>query len=56
MSPKCKRFKDVFAAPGSELYQALVDGDHKKAEKVYKECLDREKSREEKSSKVKEVH
>jgi hypothetical protein len=56
MSPKCKPFKDVLAAPGSELYQALVDRDQKKAEKLYKECLAREKSREEKTTATKESH
>ncbi len=56
MSPKCKPFKDVLAAPGSELYQALVDRDQKKAEKRYKECLAREKSREEKTAATKESH
>lgn len=44
MSPKCKSYKDVLAAPGSELFAALVEGDHKKAERVYKECRDREKA------------
>ena len=56
MSPKCKPFKDVLAAPGSELYQALVDRDQKKAEKLHKECLAREKSREEKTTTTKESH
>jgi hypothetical protein len=35
---KCKRFKDTWAAPGSQLYGALEDGDKRKAAEVYNEC------------------
>lgn len=35
---KCKRFRDVYAAPGSQLFQALEDGDRKKAAAIYDEC------------------
>jgi hypothetical protein len=34
----CKRFKDTWAAPGSQLYAALEDGDRKKAAAIYDEC------------------
>lgn len=34
----CKRFKDTWAAPGSQLYAALEDGDRKKADAIYNEC------------------
>lgn len=44
MNPKCKPYRDVYAAPGSELFQALVDGDHKKAARVYEEAKKREKA------------
>lgn len=36
MSPKCKKYKDVYAAPVSDLYKALESKDTKKAEEVYK--------------------
>lgn len=36
MSPKCIKYKDVYAAPGSELYQALVNQNPKLAEELYK--------------------
>jgi len=42
MSPKCIPYKDVMAAPGSELYQALVDKDQAKAKRVYEEAKARE--------------
>jgi hypothetical protein len=35
---KCKRFKYTWAAPGSQLYGALEDGDKRKAAEVYNEC------------------
>jgi hypothetical protein len=38
MSPKCKKYKDVYAAPASDLYKALEDKDNKKAEEVYKQA------------------
>jgi hypothetical protein len=34
----CKRFKDTWAAPGSQLYAALEDDDRKKASAIYYEC------------------
>ena len=37
-SPKCKKYKDVLAAPGSELYKATEDGDKKKAEEAYNQA------------------
>lgn len=36
MSPKCKKYKDVYAAPASDLYKALEYKDNKKVEEVYK--------------------
>lgn len=32
------RYKDVRVAPNSQLAQALVDGDRKKAEAIYQQC------------------
>ena len=29
MSPKCKKYKDVYAAPASDLYKALENKDNK---------------------------
>lgn len=44
MSPKCKQYKDVFAAPGSDLYQAIIDRDDKKAKQVYDDAKRREQA------------
>lgn len=38
MSPRCKKYKDVYAAPASDLYKALENKDTKKAEEVYKQA------------------
>jgi dihydrodipicolinate synthase/N-acetylneuraminate lyase len=35
---KCKKYKDTWAAPNSDLYKALEAGDRKKAEAIYQEC------------------
>jgi uncharacterized protein (DUF1778 family) len=35
---KCLRYKDTWAAPGSQLYEALENGDKAKAEAIYQEC------------------
>ena len=43
MSPKCVKYKDVYAAPGSDLFQALKDGDQKKAAEFYKSASDNAK-------------
>ena len=47
MSPKCKKYKDVYAAPASDLYKALEDKDNKKAEEVYKQAMEAAKKFEE---------
>lgn len=39
MSPKSKKFKDVYAAPASDLWKAIENKDSKKAEELYKEAL-----------------
>lgn len=38
MNPRCKRYKNVFVAPASDLYKALEDKNTKKAEEVYKQA------------------
>ena len=47
MSPKCKKYKDVYAAPASDLYKALENKDNKKAEEVYKQAKEAAKKFEE---------
>lgn len=39
MSPKCKKYKNVFVAQASELWKAIENKDSKKAEELYKEAL-----------------
>lgn len=39
MSPRCKRYKNVFVAPASDLWKAIENKDSKKAEELYKEAL-----------------
>ncbi|MFW6855309.1 hypothetical protein ACODYM_28880 [Burkholderia gladioli] len=34
------KFKDTWAAPGSQLHQALVDQNLKLAERIYRQCED----------------
>lgn len=46
MSPKCKKYKDVYAAPASDLYKALENKDTKKAEEVYKQAKEAAKKYE----------
>lgn len=38
MSPKCRKYKDVYAAPASDLYKVLEEKpvNHKKAEEAAK--------------------
>ena len=51
MSPKYKQYKDVWVAPGSDLYQALVDlaekkdkeACQKKVKALYDDVREREK-------------
>jgi hypothetical protein len=38
MHRNCKTYRDVKVAPGSQLYQALEDGDKQKAEQIYQQC------------------
>lgn len=38
MNSKAIKFKDTWAAPGSQLHQALVDGDINLATKIYHAC------------------
>jgi hypothetical protein len=38
MHKKSIQFKDTWAAPGSQLHQALVDGEINLATKIYHEC------------------
>lgn len=47
MSPKCKKYKDVYAAPASDLYKALEEKNTKKAEEVYKQAREAAKKFEE---------
>ena len=49
MSPKCKKYKDVYAAPASDLYKALDEKpvNTKKAEEVYKQAKEAAKKFEE---------
>ena len=47
MSPRCKKYKDVYAAPVSDLYKALENKDTKKAEEVYKQAKEAAKKFEE---------
>ena len=47
MSPRCKKYKDVYAAPVSDLYKALENKDTKKAEEVYKQAKEASKKFEE---------
>lgn len=35
---KCKRFRDTWAAPGSQLHAALEEGAKAKASAIYNEC------------------
>ena len=46
MSPKCKKYKDVYAAPASDLYKSLENKDTKKAEEVYKQAKEAAKKYE----------
>ena len=46
MSPRCKKYKDVYAAPASDLYKALENKDTKKAEEVYKQAKEAAKKYE----------
>lgn len=32
-------YKDTLAAPGSELHEAILNGDHQLAEKLYRESM-----------------
>jgi hypothetical protein len=38
MHRNCKTYRDVKVAPGSQLYQALEDGDKAKAAAIYEQC------------------
>lgn len=38
MYRNCKTYRDVKVAPGSQLYQALEDGDQAKAKAIYEQC------------------
>lgn len=35
---KCKRYKDVIVAPGTQMFEALEAGDSQAAEKIYRQC------------------
>lgn len=43
MPKNCIKYKDVWAAPNSDLFKAIKEGDMEKAAKIYKECQDRAK-------------
>ena len=34
----CLPFKDVWAAPGSQMYEALKEKDFEKAKRIYEQC------------------
>jgi hypothetical protein len=38
MNSKSIKYRDTTAAPGSQLYQALEDGDQAKAKAIYEQC------------------
>lgn len=38
MHVKAKPYRDTWAAPGSQLFEALEAGDAKKAAEIYEEC------------------
>jgi hypothetical protein len=38
MNRRCIRYKDTWAAPGSQLHAALTDGNKKLAERIYLQC------------------
>lgn len=38
MNSKSIKYRDTYAAPGSQLHQALTDGDQKKAAAIYEQC------------------
>jgi hypothetical protein len=38
MNNKSIKYRDTYAAPGSQLYQALVDDDKAKAAAIYEQC------------------
>lgn len=48
MSPKCKKYKDTYAAPASDLYKSLEEKpvNYKKAEEVYKQAKEAAKKYE----------
>ena len=46
MSPRCKKYKDVYTAPTSDLYKALEEKNTKKAEEVYKQAKEAAKKYE----------
>lgn len=41
MSPKCKKYKDVFAAPASDLFKALEERESGKTEALRKEAANK---------------
>jgi hypothetical protein len=42
---KCKRYRDVWVAPGTQMFEALEAGDTKKAAQIYEQCeLERQAS------------
>ena len=38
MNKNCKRYRDTWAAPGSQLFEALEVGNPAKADQIYIEC------------------
>lgn len=38
MHAKSKPYRDTWAAPGSQLHEALESGDTARAERIYQEC------------------
>lgn len=35
---KCRRYRDTWAAPGSQLFEALEAGDRTRADRIYTIC------------------
>lgn len=40
MHRNCIRYRDTWAAPGSQLHAALLDQDHERAASIYRQCED----------------
>ena len=38
MNKRCIKFRDTWAAPGSQLFEALEAGDTARADSIYTEC------------------